>query len=160
MSCLKAFVFQCFDPVNGYVYTITDRVTVAGVEFYTQADLTAWLTPFSSISYVQGINQTASDRRRDNPLTLERKSATEPLPQIPPLDVRVGLRFHEATKNPHRQVEVSTWIVEGQNRGCSDYQCFQWLRPTQWHDTQRAELLFVEIDPQRRDIDAVGQAEQ
>ena len=105
------------------VYTNTDRATLAGVEFYSQADLTAWLTPFGSLSYVQGIDRTARDRRRSlnlassrrDDLLTGRKAATEALPQIPPLDAKLGLRFHEAVKNPRWQVEVSTRIVHGQN---------------------------------------------
>lgn len=105
------------------VYTNTDRATLAGAEFFTQAQLTSWLTPFGTISYVQGTDRTARDRRRsaglassrrDNPLTLERKSESEPLPQIPPLDARVGLRFHQASTTPKWQVEVSARMVQRQ----------------------------------------------
>ena len=106
------------------VYTNTDLATLAGAEVFSQADLTSWLTPFGTLSYVQGIDQTATDRRRaanlessrrDDPLTLRRKTRTEPLPQIPPLEGRVGLRFHAPTRTPRWQLEFSTRMVTGQN---------------------------------------------
>ncbi len=106
------------------VFTNTDLATLAGVELFTQADLTAWLTGFGTLSYVQGIDQTARDRRRpadlessrrDDPLTLRRKPATEPLPQIPPLESRLGFRLHAPSVTPWWQLEFSTRIVTGQN---------------------------------------------
>ncbi|HET6572573.1 MAG TPA: TonB-dependent receptor [Fimbriiglobus sp.] len=106
------------------VYTNTDLATLAGAELFSQANLAAWLTGFGTLSYVQGIDQTATDHRRaanldssrrDDPLTLRRKSRTEPLPQIPPLESRVGLRFHAPSLTPRWQVEFSTRMVTGQN---------------------------------------------
>jgi iron complex outermembrane receptor protein len=106
------------------VFTNTDRATLAGAELFTQMDLTAWLTTFGTLSYVQGIDQTATDRRRavsldssrrDDPLTLRRKSRTEPLPQIPPLESRLGVRFHAPSKTPRWQIEFSARVVSDQN---------------------------------------------
>ena len=37
------------------VYTNTDRATLAGAEFFTQADLTAWLTPFGTASAANSV---------------------------------------------------------------------------------------------------------
>jgi iron complex outermembrane receptor protein len=102
------------------VYTNTDRTHLAGGELFGQVNATAWLTPFGTLAYVQGIDETAVDTRRaanldssrrDDPATLRRKSATEPLPQIPPLDSRVGLRIHAPTKSPRWQVELSARMV-------------------------------------------------
>jgi outer membrane receptor protein involved in Fe transport len=106
------------------VFTNTDLATLAGAEMFTQADLTAWLTGFGTLSYVQGIDQTARDRRRaadlgssrrDDPLTGARKAATEPLPQIPPLESRVGFRLHAPSVTPWWQLEFSARMVAGQN---------------------------------------------
>ncbi|HVK19465.1 MAG TPA: TonB-dependent receptor, partial [Fimbriiglobus sp.] len=107
------------------VYTNTDLATLAGAEVFSQADLTAWLTGFGTLSYVQGLDQTALDRRRapnldssrrDDLLNARRrKTRTEPLPQIPPLEGRVGLRFHAPSVTPRWQVEVSARMVTGQN---------------------------------------------
>jgi len=81
-------------------------------------DLTSWLTPFGNLSYVQGIDQTHSDNRRpaniassrrNNLTTGERAAATEPLPQIPQMEVRTGVRFHESIRKP---TDAPKWTVE------------------------------------------------
>jgi outer membrane receptor protein involved in Fe transport len=41
--------------------------------------------------------------------------ATEPLPQIPPLEGRLGFRLHAPTRNPWWQIELSARMVAGQN---------------------------------------------
>lgn len=106
------------------VYSNTDLATLAGIEAFTQADLTSRLTGFGTVSYVQGIDQTHADRRRpanvnssrrDNPPTREFAADTEPLPQIPPLEGRLGFRFHQAAETPRWQIELSARMVAGQN---------------------------------------------
>jgi outer membrane receptor protein involved in Fe transport len=106
------------------VYTNTDRASLAGGEVFGVWDATDWLTPFGSLSYVQGTDLTASDRRRRNdlessrrndPVSLTRKPATEPLPQIPPLESRLGLRVHAPGRDPWWQVEFSARMVSGQD---------------------------------------------
>ena len=106
------------------VYTNTDRATLVGTELFGQMELTAWMTPFATLSYVQGIDQTARDRRRsqglassrrDDPLSGFRKAATEALPQIPPLESRLGFRLHSESKTPWWQLELSARVVAGQN---------------------------------------------
>ena len=42
-------------------------------------------------------------------------AASEPLPQIPPLEGRLGFRLHALTRNPGWQVELSARMVAGQN---------------------------------------------
>ena len=105
------------------VYTNTDLATLAGTELFAQADVTDWLTPFGTLAYVQGVDQTAGDRRRadsldssrrDDPLVLRRKGGTEPLPQIAPLESRVGFRVHAPGKAPRWQVEFNARMVSGQ----------------------------------------------
>jgi len=116
------------DGLTQVVYTNTDRASLAGVELFAQADVTSWLTPFATLSYVQGYDLTANDRRRpadiassrrDDPLTLTRKSSTEPLAQIPPLESKLGFRIHQASKAPKWQVEFSARVVAGQNNVAS-----------------------------------------
>jgi outer membrane receptor protein involved in Fe transport len=106
------------------VYTNTDRATLTGGEMFAQAELTAWVTPFATLSYVQGIDQTLRDHRRpaglassrrDDPLSGVRAPLTEPLPQIPPLESRLGFRVHSPTRSPWWQVEFSVRMVAGQN---------------------------------------------
>lgn len=119
-----------FDQNNGgpgltqVVFTNTDLATLAGTELYGQMQMTDWLTSFGVLSYVQGIDQTHSDRRRSRDLASSRRndpttgqfaSSTEPLPQIPPLESLVGFRIHEPTPERRWQVEFSARVVAGQN---------------------------------------------
>lgn len=105
------------------VYTNTNLATLAGGELFLQLDLTAWVTPFATLSYVQGIDQTARDNRQsslassriDNPIAGVRVPETEPLPQMPPLESRLGFRVHTPTTSPWWQVELSARMVAGQN---------------------------------------------
>lgn len=107
------------------VYSNTNQAVLAGAELFAQMDVTPWLTPFGTLSYVQGTDVSAADARRpagvdssrrDDPARGRRVSDSEPLPQIPPLDSRAGLRFHQASARPNWQVEFSARMVSGQNR--------------------------------------------
>jgi iron complex outermembrane recepter protein len=106
------------------VYTNTDRASLAGTELFVQTDLTAWIQPYATLAYVQGTDLTAVDRRRsanldssrrDSALNLVRKSATEALPQMPPLESRVGFRFHQPVTAPKWSIDFSARMVSGQN---------------------------------------------
>lgn len=110
------------------VFTNTDLATLAGTEMYLTANLTRHLSPFATLSYVQGVDQTHVDRRRPADLASSRRkdpqtrtfaTDTEALPQIPPMETRLGLRIHEGvdslTQSPRWQVEFATRIVNGQN---------------------------------------------
>jgi outer membrane receptor protein involved in Fe transport len=110
------------------VYTNTDRATLAGGEAFAIVDVTSWLTPFGNAAYVQGIDQTHIDNRRppnifssraNNLVALEQASATEPLPQIPPFEIRAGVRVHQpiekSTDTPKWTVEFSARVDWGQN---------------------------------------------
>jgi outer membrane receptor protein involved in Fe transport len=106
------------------VFTNTDLATLAGGELFALADVNDWLTAFGTLTYVQGIDQThnrtpraanlASSRRND-PATGQFATATEPLPQIPPLESRLGLRLHNPQPDRRWQLEVSARIVTAQN---------------------------------------------
>lgn len=104
------------------IYTNTDRATLSGAELFGQVEATSWLTTFGTLSYVKGVDQTLRDNRRQNIVASSRRDTvlnrvpdTEALPGVPPLESRLGLRFHECSKNPRWQVELSARVVNGQN---------------------------------------------
>ena len=112
------------------VYTNTDLATLAGTEMYLQTNVTKWLSPFATLSYVQGVDQTHVDNRRnavqpdgirlnssrrDDPATRSTATQTEALQQIPPMETRLGFRLHGTDDIPRWQVELSARIVTGQN---------------------------------------------
>jgi outer membrane receptor protein involved in Fe transport len=112
------------------VYTNTDLATLAGAELFGQVEMTDWLTSFGTLSFVQGIDQTHRDRRRQadpvtgsvlassrrsDPATGQFAADTEYLPQIPPLDTRLGFRIHDRSPERKWQVEFSARVVNGQN---------------------------------------------
>ncbi len=103
--------------VNVFEFVNTDLATLWGAEAYAELDLTDMLTPFGTLSYVEG-----TDRARDRfsvgsggaPSRVDLRQ--EPLPGIPPLDSRAGLRFHEAGRNPSWGVEFTARMVNHQDR--------------------------------------------
>ncbi|QEL20042.1 TonB-dependent receptor [Limnoglobus roseus] len=112
------------------VFSNTDLATLAGTEMYLQANVTRWLSPFATLSYVQGIDQTHVDNRRNTPspngslVTSSRRkdpvtgafaTETEPLPQMPPMETRLGIRIHGTQDIPKWQIEFAARIVNGQN---------------------------------------------
>jgi outer membrane receptor protein involved in Fe transport len=106
------------------VFTNTDLATLAGTELFLAMNLTEWVTPFATLSYVQGIDRTLRDRRRggqlassrrNNPESREFAPETEPLPQIPPMEARAGVRLHEGRRDPRYQMEFEARMVAGQN---------------------------------------------
>lgn len=110
--------------ISQVIFTNTDQATLAGGEMFGQYDLLDWLTPFGTMSYVQGEDRTHIDNRRlpyltssrrVNPATGEQAAAVEALPQIPPLEFRSGFRIHEAKRNPKWQIEFAARSVMGQN---------------------------------------------
>jgi outer membrane receptor protein involved in Fe transport len=95
--------------INQVVFTNTDLATLAGGEAYVEGNLCPWLTPFGTVSFVRGTDLTHIDTRRDPTLASSRRTFdTEPLPGIPPLEFRTGLRFHE----PRQQGKQPRWSVE------------------------------------------------
>lgn len=102
------------------VFTNTNEATLAGGEAYVEFDLLDWFTPFGSMSYVQGEDLTHIDNRRGtfegNPLTSSRRTEdTEPLPGIPPLELRGGFRIHDPAKKPKWSIEFLARSVMGQD---------------------------------------------
>lgn len=104
--------------INGLQFVNTDLATLSGFELRGEYDVYDWLSPFATMSFVEGRDQTRDSRGSlVQPTPVPGSNASqEPLPGIPPLDTRLGLRFHEAGKQPKYGVEVVSRIVSAQNR--------------------------------------------
>jgi outer membrane receptor protein involved in Fe transport len=100
---------------NGLVFTNTPRATLAGGELYGQADVTSWLTPFSTLSYVQARDLTHNVNQQPTLVGSRTGAAQEPLPSIPPLQSYTGVRFHNPGPTAVWNVEISTLMVAGQH---------------------------------------------
>lgn len=83
----------------GYRFVNTSQARLTGFEMYGEHDLTTWLTPFATLTYVSG---------RD-------LGAHEPLPGIYPLDGRAGFRIHDPARSPRWAVEFTARMVASQN---------------------------------------------
>lgn len=104
-------------------FTNTALATLAGFETYAEYDLYDWLTPFATMSYVDGRDHTRD--HRGNVITNfngnvipgagQQGSPQEPLPQIAPLETKIGIRLHQAVKDPRWGVEIVARIVDSQN---------------------------------------------
>ncbi|MCL4204283.1 MAG: TonB-dependent receptor [Pirellulaceae bacterium] len=120
-----------FEPgvdLQQVAYVNTDRATLVGFELVGEQDLTTWLTGFGVMSYVEGRDHTRLKPSRIASIIRERNELdpnaprsfngtvdSEPLPGIPPLEARVGLRV----KEPYCErwaVEVEARIVDNQER--------------------------------------------
>ena len=105
-----------------------NAVIQAAFELIAEQDLNRWLTGFALMSYVEGRDRTRSEPSRLGAIRREelrypgapRSRADgvddEPLPGIPPLESRVGVRLHEPTRYPTWGVEFEARIVAAQNR--------------------------------------------
>jgi outer membrane receptor protein involved in Fe transport len=105
------------DAIN-VAFANTDLATLTGGELAMEWDATAWLTPFASLNYVQGQDETR-DTRGSLPLPDPPAGQEEPLPGIAPLDSRIGLRWHSTAEAPHWWIEFATRIVARQSRVAS-----------------------------------------
>lgn len=114
-------------------YVNTDLATFVGAELYAEYDWNCWLTPFAMLSYVDG-----RDRTRDGDFATRRAfpfnpsvrvpglprgffsgaggADAEPLPGVPPLESRVGIRLHQPCPRPRWSVELTARIVNDQRR--------------------------------------------
>ncbi|MCA9122259.1 MAG: TonB-dependent receptor [Planctomycetaceae bacterium] len=114
-------------------YVNTNLATLAGGEMYFESDVNDWMTPFATLQYVEGRDQTRNGdfaTQRVSGGTTKQKvygmnrgsfttlggSAQEPLPGISPLESRVGLRIHEAVTQPAWTLELSARMVASQDR--------------------------------------------
>lgn len=114
-------------------YVNTDLATLAGCEMYLETDVNDWLTPFATLQYVEGRDQTrngefatqrvSSGVAKQRVYGMARGSFTtlgggseEPLPGIAPLQSRVGIRLHQPSPIPEWTIELSARIVDNQDR--------------------------------------------
>lgn len=121
-------VFEPGQEVQKVYFTNTDLATLAGFEFLGEVDLTCWLAAFAVVSYVEGRDHSrstpsrlaAAERERllapAGPRSLVENRDEEPLPGIPPLEARLGLRWHQPVTNPDWLLEFEARVVDNQDR--------------------------------------------
>jgi len=104
------------NTINQVIFTNTDLATLAGTEIYGEVDVLEWFTPFVTVAYVQGRDRTHIDNRRPGNLVSSRRTmTTEPLPGIPPLELKGGFRLHDGTTANRWNVTFLVRSVMGQN---------------------------------------------
>lgn len=85
-------------------YVNTASATFTGFEAWGERALQPWLSPFATASYVAATDQTRAGAGR------------EPLPGIPPLEFRLGLRLHEPQPAARWGLELAARIADSQDR--------------------------------------------
>lgn len=97
----------------------TDHAIIAGFETYGEADVSPWVTVFGTMSYIEG-RDLSRDEESDFGSGFGRSDVSgrnhEPLPGIPPLETRLGLRFHDDAPVQKWGIELSARIVDDQDR--------------------------------------------
>lgn len=90
------------DPTGARILlsTNTDLARLTGGDASCEFDISSYLTAFGSVSYVWGQDQVIN----------------QPLPAIPPLDSRVGLRLHDSNGGSTWGFEYAVRIVDDQDR--------------------------------------------
>lgn len=111
-------------------YVNTDYATLYGFELTGEHDVTDSLTGFALMSYVEGRDHTRTTPSRiagiirdvssyTNPQSIPRSFngtvTDEPLPGIPPLETRLGLRVKQPCPKPDWAVELEARIVSRQD---------------------------------------------
>lgn len=121
-------------------YVNTDLATFAGAEAYLEFEWNDLFTPFATLTYVDARDRTRNGQFATKPVDPDlgepservyglprgffsgvSGAAQEPLPQIYPLQSRIGVRYHSA-QTPDVQVpspwaiELSARVVAGQDR--------------------------------------------
>jgi outer membrane receptor protein involved in Fe transport len=123
--------FPPFQPgvdLQQVAYVNTDRTSLVGFELAGEQDVTTWLTGFGVMSYVQGQDHTRLKPSRvaslireregidpDTPRSFNAAVASEPLPSIPPLETRLGIRVNEPSCQ-RWAVELEARVVDAQHR--------------------------------------------
>jgi outer membrane receptor protein involved in Fe transport len=114
------------------VFINTPEATLAGGEVFGEWDAAANLSIFGSVMYVEGTNRTLNERLFGAPSApapagssqgsffgrsaFDQAIGEEALPQIPPLESRLGFRIHDSGDDRRWEIEFSTRIVDAQNR--------------------------------------------
>lgn len=132
VSVVKGPPFGQVQQVN-LQFVNTDLATLAGFEAHAQYELRPWLTPFGTMNYVAGTDLTRNGNfatipgKQGVPKTQDPNEvrgansgitggSSEPLPQILPLQARMGFRFHEPLELPRWNVELAARVVDRQRR--------------------------------------------
>lgn len=116
------------------IFVNTPEATLAGGEVYGEWDANSCLTLFGNLMYVEGRDHTLNELHFNNPslpappgsqqgaafghATFDHLADRdkEPLPQIPPLESRLGVRVHQAGRDPKWGMEFTARIVDNQDR--------------------------------------------
>jgi iron complex outermembrane receptor protein len=112
------------------VFVNTPEATLAGGEAYGEWDVYQNTSFFGTITYVEGRNRTLNELLFGTSSlpapgatgglpgrsAIDQGPGEESLPQIAPLEARLGIRLHEAEPDPSWTLELSTRIVDSQNR--------------------------------------------
>lgn len=134
IGIIRAPPFGQVEQVN-LKYVNTQLATFAGAEFLGEYQLTETLTPFANLQYVRGQDQTRNGQFATRPAGSGAPSerfyglprgafgglvppgaAQEPLPQIVPLQSRLGVRLHPAGDDLRWTIEIAARLVGPQNR--------------------------------------------
>ncbi len=117
-------------------YVNTKLATLAGVELYGEYDVADFLTTFATLQYVEGRDHTRNGEfatRRAAPGQPSTRvyglprgyfsgivgGAEEPLPNIVPLESRLGVRLHDPSETRRWGIELSARVVDNQDRVAS-----------------------------------------
>jgi len=109
-------------PLYGFVNT--DLATLAGGELYIEYDVSPCTTLFGNMSYVAGHDHSLDDTSHFGNyygipgFSLSRDASLlpdQPLPMIPPLETRVGVRLQEPYEARYG-IELSARVVDNQHR--------------------------------------------
>ena len=117
-------------------YVNTELATILGGEWYGELFPKNTLTPFANVRIVDGRDRTRNGRfatSNGNSVNASQKvaglprgafsgvagSSSEPLPSMPPLESRVGIRVHDTSLEKRWNIEVSARIVDNQDRVAS-----------------------------------------
>lgn len=126
-------------PPNGQIeqenlkYVNTDLATLTGAELIAEYDWKPQWTPFATLSYIEGRDQTRNGEFATEEANGDQASRrvyglprgffsgipgapAEPLPSIVPLESRLGLRYHQAAPQPRWELEFTARVVAAQNR--------------------------------------------
>lgn len=104
----------------GAGFVNTNLATLSGIEAYGQLEATDSVTFFGVLSYVQGTDETRNETSYLNTPFIDRSgdpgTPVEPLPGIPPLDSRLGIRLHDDSPEQRWGIEYSIRAVARQDR--------------------------------------------
>lgn len=114
------------------VFVNTPLATMAGGEIFGEWDVSSGLTFFGTVMYVEGTNETVNERLFNTPTlpapdgsrqgsafgrsAFDQSPGEEPLPQIPPLESRLGIRLQDESPESRWGAELMVRVVDDQDR--------------------------------------------